>query len=87
MRKGNREWLRTPPTPETYASGTRLFAMRALKASLTCQELAQGLSQIAVAAKFLGTPISGVEVQQQERIRVLNIEVERELRAETRSRC
>lgn len=87
MRKGNREWVRTQPTPQAFASGTRLFALRALRSSLTCKELSQGLSQIAAAAKFLAEPIAGVDAAQQERIRGLNLEVERELRTETRSRC
>jgi hypothetical protein len=38
----SRSWMKEQPTPEAYASGVRLFAMKTKKKELSCAELAQG---------------------------------------------
>lgn len=38
----SRSWMKEQPTPEAYASGVRLFAMKTKKKDLSCAELALG---------------------------------------------
>jgi hypothetical protein len=38
----SRSWMKEQPTPEAYASGVRLFAMKTKKKELSCAELALG---------------------------------------------
>jgi hypothetical protein len=82
-----REWIgRTVPAAE-YATGVRLFAYRALRARLTCKELALALNEVDAATRTLHSPIAGVTPEQVDRVRILNAQVEVELRAERARRC
>jgi hypothetical protein len=38
----SRSWMKEQPTPEAYASGVRLFAMKTKKKELSCAELTLG---------------------------------------------
>ena len=40
-----RDWIGQPQPPDSYANGTRLFAYRALKKKLTCDELGRALAE------------------------------------------
>jgi hypothetical protein len=74
------------PTTE-YARGVRLFAYRALRAQLTCNELILALAEIEAARKPLARPVPGVTPAQAARARMLSDEVEAELRVERAARC
>ena len=48
-----RDWIGQPQPPDSYANGTRLFAYRALKKKLTCDELGRALAETDAAAPSL----------------------------------
>ncbi len=82
-----RSWIGQPHSPVEYANGTRLFAYRALRTRLTCDELVRALDDIAAAARTFRAPVPGVTPDRVERVRALNAEVEAELRSERAVRC
>lgn len=82
-----RKWIGQPPMPAEYASGTRLFAYRALQAQLSCRELSLALSETGWAEKVFRAPVAGVTAAQATRIVALNAEVGNELRAQFSRRC
>jgi hypothetical protein len=83
----SRTWIGQSQPPVEYATGTRLFAYRALRNQLTCRQLRAALTEIAAADKTFRAPAPGVSAAQAKRVLTLNSEVEQELRAEQASRC
>jgi hypothetical protein len=75
-----RNWVGQPQSAEAYANGTRLFAYRALKKKLTCDELRRALVETETAGPSLQGP-------RYEGARKLMSEVRRELGAEKTKRC
>jgi hypothetical protein len=82
-----RSWIGTPQSAAEYAQGIRLFAYRALKSQLACNELAAALAEIAAQTAAYRQPVAGVSTEQARRVRMLSEEVARELKAERASRC
>jgi hypothetical protein len=81
----NRAWVREAATPQAHASGVRLFAFRARKADLSCEELGHGRREAETAPRALrGQP--GLSPAQVSRAALLAAEVQRELAAEMRKR-
>jgi hypothetical protein len=82
-----RPWIGKPQPAADYAQGIRLFAYRALRAQLTCDELRLALAEIDAAATTYRRPVPGVTPEQTRRVMALSAEVENELRAERARRC
>jgi hypothetical protein len=81
------KWIGQTLAPVEYASGVRLFAYRALRATLSCYELTLGLAEIEAADATFSRPIPGVTPENAARVRLLNSQVDGELRAERSMRC
>jgi hypothetical protein len=75
-----RDWIGQPQSPDDYANGTRLFAYRALRKKLTCNELKGAIEDTKAAASLLQSP-------RHERARALTTTVARELKTEQDRRC
>jgi hypothetical protein len=83
----NRTWAREAPTPQAHASGVRLFAFRAQKKEMTCEELGHARREADSAAKTLrGSDGRGLSPAQISRATMFAAEVSKELSAEMRSR-
>jgi hypothetical protein len=82
-----RKWIGQPQSPQDHADGTRQFAYRALRASLTCKELTLAIDEIAKGMRAFVAPVPGLAADQIARVRVLDAQVRDELRAEHGSRC
>jgi hypothetical protein len=83
----SRAWVKEAPTAHAHASGVRLFAFRASKAALSCEELAHGRREAEAAPKALKSH-PGISPAQISRATMLAAEVQRELAAELkRRRC
>jgi hypothetical protein len=82
-----RGWIGNLVPATEYARGVRLFAYRALRAQLNCNELILALAEIEAARKPLARPVPGVTPAQAARARMLSDEVEAELRTERATRC
>jgi hypothetical protein len=82
----DRGWVRQPATPAAYASGVRLFAFKAKKKELTCDELAHGRREADGAAGVL-KGAGGLTPAQVSRGTMLAAEVSRELGSEFGRRC
>jgi len=75
-----RNWVGHQQSPDAYANGTRLFAYRALKKKLSCDELHRALTETEAAGPSLHAPrYAGA--------RKLMSEVRGELNAEKAKRC
>ena len=83
----NRSWVGQPQSPADHATGTRLFAYRALRDRLSCPELSTARSEIEDASATFKAPVAGISATQGKRILVLNAAVNAELRAEQERRC
>ena len=83
----NRTWVKEPPTPEAYASGVRLFALKTKKKELTCDELAHGKREADAARASLANAGSKLTHAQVTRGNMLATEVGRELQREMKARC
>lgn len=83
----NRSWVGQPQLPADHATGTRLFAYRALRERLSCPELSTARSEIEDASATFKAPVAGISATQAKRILVLNAAVNTELRAEQERRC
>ena len=83
----DRGWIGQRPAPDAYADGTRLFAYRALRKRLTCNELTAAAGELQAASKSLGAPVSGMSPDQLSRTRALSGQVEGELAREREGRC
>ena len=75
-----RNWVGQPQSADAYANGTRLFAYRALKKKLSCEELRRALVETEAAGPSLQGP-------RYEAARKLMSDVRRELGAEKVRRC
>ena len=82
-----RDWIGQSVPAAEYATGVRLFAYRALRSTLTCKQLQLALNEIDVARRTIYNPIPGITPAQVDRVRVLNAQVEDELRTERAQRC
>lgn len=88
MADRNRKWVREPATPQSYASGVRLFAFKGRKRELTCDELAAGHREAEAAPAVLrGSGAAGLSPAQISRGTILAAEVARELSIEMKRRC
>jgi hypothetical protein len=83
----DRSWVRQPATPAAYASGVRLFAFKAKKKELTCEELAHGRREADGAAGVLKAGGQALTPAQVARGTMLAAEVSRELGNEFGRRC
>jgi hypothetical protein len=83
----DRAWVRQPATPAAYASGVRLFAFKAKKRELSCEELAHGRREADGAAGALKGAGAGLTPAQVSRGTMLAAEVSRELGNELGRRC
>lgn len=83
----NRSWVGQPQSAADHATGTRLFAYRALRDRLSCPELSMARSEIEGAAATFKAPIAGISAAQAKHVLVLNAAVSAELRAEQDRRC
>jgi hypothetical protein len=77
-----RGWVGQSQSPDGYANGTRLFAYRALKKKLTCDELGRALTEMDAAS---ASP--SLQVARYDTARKLMSEVRHELGAERTKRC
>lgn len=83
-----RAWIKERATPEAYASGVRLFAFKAKKRELSCEELALGRREAEGAAGALrGTSTTALTPAQVSRGAIFATEVGRELASEHAKRC
>jgi hypothetical protein len=83
----DRAWIGQKLPPDAYADGTRLFAYRALRKRLNCQELGLAVDEVRAASKSLKGPMPTMTPEQADRTRTLNTQVEGELTKEQASRC
>jgi hypothetical protein len=83
----DRGWIGKQQSPSAYANGTRLFAYRALRTRLTCNELALAVEEVRAASKSLERPVPGMTPDQLSRTRALSVQVEGELARERTGRC
>jgi hypothetical protein len=83
----SRAWIMEPATPEAYASGVRLFAFKAKKNELTCDELAQGRKEAEAARITLRSKPASLTTAQVSRATMLAGEVAKELQTEMSRRC
>ncbi len=82
-----RAWMKRPASPAVLANGVRLFAYRALREKLACQELAAAVTEVEAAATAFRWGVAGVTAGQADRARSLSAEVVQELQAESARRC
>lgn len=83
-----RAWIKERPTREAYASGVRLFAFKAKKRELSCEELAHGRREAEGATSALrGTSTTTLTPAQVSRGAMFASEVGRELASEHAKRC
>jgi len=83
----DRGWIGTQQSPDAYANGTRLFAYRALRTKLTCNELTLAVGEMRAATKLFDRPVAGMSPDQLSRTRALSAQVETELTRERAGRC
>ena len=76
----NRDWVGQVQAPDVYANGTRLFAYRALRKKLSCNELKRAVEETNSA-------IPSLEPARYTSVRALMADVGRELSAEYGKRC
>lgn len=80
-------WMVRAPSPEEFANGTRLFAYRALKATLDCGKLRFANAELDWAVDtFNGRP-EGVDAVHRARVAALAEAVRVEIEAEIKDRC
>ena len=83
----DRGWIGQQQPPFAYADGTRLFAYRALRKQLTCNELGLAVAELGAASKSMGGSVAGMTPDQLSRTRTLSSQVEGELTRERLGRC
>jgi hypothetical protein len=84
----SRAWMKEQPTPEAYASGVRLFAMKSKKKDMTCDELARGRHEAdGATASLRGPSAARLTPAQVSRGAMFAAEVSRELGNEMGRRC
>lgn len=83
-----RAWVQQPASPESYASGVRLFAFKQKKKELPCDELAIGRREADAGPVTLRGPQGkGLSPAQISRGVIFAGEVSRELDNEMKRRC
>lgn len=82
-----RAWVGQQMPPDAYTDGTRLFAYRALRKRLKCDELSRAIDEMRGVSKSLNGPMPGITADQVARTRALNGQVESELAQERSARC
>jgi len=82
-----RGWLSEPQSAAEYANGTRFFAYRALRQTLTCRELILASQDLTTAAARLRAPDSPVSAARAASALSLSTAVASELRNEITDRC
>lgn len=80
-------WIGQRQSPDAYANGTRLFAYRALRKQLTCNELGLAVDELQSVSRTLDSGASGMAPDQITRTRSLSSQVHGELSKERQSRC
>jgi hypothetical protein len=75
-----RDWIGRPQSTEGYATGTRLFAYRALRKKLTCNEVKRALEEMETAGPTL-------KASKYTRAQALMRDVAHELKSERGRRC
>lgn len=83
----SRAWLKESPTPDAYASGVRLFAMKTKKRDMTCEELDHGRREADGATSSLRSAGARLTPAQVSRGAMFAGEVSRELTGEMGRRC
>jgi hypothetical protein len=83
----SRRWMKERPSEAAYVNGTRQFAYRALRSTLSCTELADASGDIEAAHRASKVPPPGIPIERVVRVRALNAEVARELQQEMAARC
>ena len=83
----DRKWVHETATPEAYASGVRLMALKSKRYELSCDELARGRKEADGAGAVLRGAGNRLTPAQISRGTMLAAEVSRELRAELSRRC
>jgi hypothetical protein len=83
----SRSWMKEAPTPEAYASGVRLFAMKTKKHDLSCSELEHGRREADGAHASLRSGGNRLTPAQVSRGAMFASEVGRELSNEYGRRC
>jgi hypothetical protein len=83
----DRGWIGKQQAPSAYANGTRLFAYRALRTKLTCNELGLAVDEVRAASQSMDRPVPGMTPDQLSRTRALSAQVEGELARERAGRC
>lgn len=83
----SRGWMREPATPEAYASGVRLYAMKNKKKELSCDELQRGKAEADAAPTALRGASAKLTPAQISRAMMFAGEVGRELSNEMGRRC
>jgi len=87
LRDPKRGWIGQPQTAAEYANGTRFFAYRALRRTLSCRQLHGASRDLTTADKRLSPPSAGVSAAQAVRAISLLRAVASELRREIAGRC
>ena len=88
LRDRERKWVKEPATAEAYAAGVRLFAFKAHKKELSCEELEIGRREAEAAPVALRGPAGArLTPAQISRGVLLGTEISRELTAELKRRC
>jgi hypothetical protein len=84
----SRGWVKSPATPQAYASGVRMFAFKQKKAELSCDELGSGRREADAAPGALRSAAGqGLSPAQISRGSMFAAEVGRELSTEMKRRC
>lgn len=83
----SRAWMREHPTPEAYATGVRLFAMKTKKREMNCDELERGRREAEGAQSSLRSTGGRLTPAQISRGAMFATEVGRELTNEIGRRC
>ena len=83
----SRSWMKEAPTPEAYASGVRLFAMKTKKREMSCEELNAGRREADGAPASLRSAGAKLPTAQVSRGIMFAGEVSRELANEMGRRC
>ena len=81
----DRSWVHRPAAPTVLANGVRLFAYRALRPRLDCDELAAALTELETAVHTFGNPLAGLQPEQMHRVRSLSMRSEASCRTSERA--
>lgn len=80
-------WVGRSEPLQGYANGTRLFAYRITRSSLSCENLALGLGELRQVRTSYADAVPGVPPAMLKRTKSLIVDVHGELTSEWRRRC